>query len=445
MSRHQRTNRFINPSAQCAAILLTCTCALAQQQVDLNNDGFADTVRRELRLHMTDPVISRIVMVSGSDSSELYSVPSKYINDMFGWYVSPVGDLDGDGFEDLAVSAPACLLEEARGPEHPDGPRPALKGRIDLVSGASGSGLGTIFNPEITAGSIFGLAVAPVPDQDDDGLPDLVVGGTRFIAASQGGSIPSHSEYRWWVISTATGEPLRIGLGPLGSPGCEFLATGQSPEAFWQAHSIAGPQVILPGVIGDLDADGDVDEADAAALIGTWSAQEPGAWQVGDLDGNGEVSISDLSILLGQLGIPPDFMEAIGDPEIIETLADADLKFRPGLGGLPPCAYEPGGCHWWWNNWGNGSAGFNNDGNEGGGCPSCPPDQDHDGIPDGQDGDDDNNGIPDTGEHDQDDPDCWAEIYPRFVGEATQIPFDGPRVVGFGADGNYRADLPGGG
>ncbi len=53
-----------------------------------------------------------------------------------------------------------------------------------------------------------------------------------------------------------------------------------------------------PSCAGDLNADGQVNGADLATLLGAWGSAAPGP----DIDGNGNVDAADLSILLGNWG-----------------------------------------------------------------------------------------------------------------------------------------------
>lgn len=182
-------------------------------------------------------------MVSGADGLPILSVASKAPNDLFGWYVSSIGDFDGDRFEDLAVTAPTSLIAEGIGPNDPGGPIPPWRGRVDLISGASGDILRSLFNPEATMDSFFGLGAVAVADQDADGVPDVLVSGVRHVSAPP----PTTVEPQWWVISSGTGEALRFGMGPVGSVGCEFLNPGETADQFWASQAVAGRLVILVG------------------------------------------------------------------------------------------------------------------------------------------------------------------------------------------------------
>ena len=55
-------------------------------------------------------------------------------------------------------------------------------------------------------------------------------------------------------------------------------------------------------IAGDLDADGDVDLADLATLLGNYGSTSGTYYQDGDIDGDGDVDIADLAILLGNYG-----------------------------------------------------------------------------------------------------------------------------------------------
>lgn len=387
MSKRDATGRIFRGTTF-ATLLAACTCAFALQQVDFNSDGVPDTIRSEIRVDPTEPTISRVFALSGADGSELFATSSKTPSDLFGWWISPIGDLDLDGFPDLAVSAPASLIEEARGAEHPEGARPALRGRVDLISGATGSVITSIANSELTAGSIFGLGVATVPDQDADTVPDVAIAGIRAVWIPPAGDPrPAEFEWNWWVASAATGSTIRLGVGRVGTAGCEFLAPGETPSQFWLSNLADYILSVLPGLGGDLDGDGDVDVGDAGTLVEEWGDGSGGAppapgdssfWRVGDLDLNSTVGPEDLSILLAQFGLEP---ECLVDPDepLIDLGAwgpaagnDPDLTVRPGQGGLtftgPMCPYIH--CL-------DGNFSFGGDDDAGGGgdpgCTTCPP------------------------------------------------------------------------
>lgn len=57
----------------------------------------------------------------------------------------------------------------------------------------------------------------------------------------------------------------------------------------------------LPGILGDLDGDGDVDLADLAALLANYGQTGMGPGD-GDLDGDGDVDLADLAALLANYG-----------------------------------------------------------------------------------------------------------------------------------------------
>lgn len=346
---------------------------LGQQTIDLNNDGMFDTVRREVRLHQTDPVISRIVLVSGVDQVGWLSIPTKTPNDMFGWYVSPIGDFDGDAVEDLAVTAPASLIADGLGPEEPGGPIPAWRGRVVLISAATGIELMTLYNPESTADAIFGLGAAAVPDQDADGLPDILVAGIGMIPApTPEDPSATASGWMWWVMSTATTEPIRMGTGPVGSPGCEFLLPGESPHQFWAENLAAGALEFLPGLAGDLDGDGDVDEGDTNVFLEELSNTAQGSTRVGDLNGDGVLGIADLAVLLQQMGLSADMMESIDPNQMLNALRQAGDNHFNNTGQFTTGPQ----CPWIWlgNCQGGGMAGlFDDPGGGGGGCPGCVP------------------------------------------------------------------------
>lgn len=124
----------------------------------------------------------------------------------FGEVLEVLGDIDGDGTEDLAIGLPAATnqLGEATG-------------SVTVVSLATGSVLWTIFGE--APGEGFGVSLGALDDITGDGVPDLIVG------TSGGG-----------VARVLSGAPLPGGLAHSVGAGCD--SAGIVP-----ALSLTGPVI----------------------------------------------------------------------------------------------------------------------------------------------------------------------------------------------------------
>ncbi len=83
--------------------------------------------------------------------------------DQFGWIARNIGDVDGDGVNDVTTSAPTWSSAEG-----------AQAGRIYVYSGRSGT---LLWTADGNPGDQLGLGIEAAGDVDADGVPDVVAGG----------------------------------------------------------------------------------------------------------------------------------------------------------------------------------------------------------------------------------------------------------------------------
>lgn len=198
---------------------------------DVDEDGLGDVaVADSSGQTIGDDRFGRVYVYSGRTGElvrTLYPPPRTGMTSGFGERVSCAGDLDGDGVDDLAITADT----------NTDPGGPSFAGRVHVHSGATGSLLYSL-RPDPDAPNLnFGSDLARVPDLDGDGVSDLVVG--------------SYREARAYVFSGATGEQLYFVTSP-GTCSCAF------------GVHVAG--------IPDLDGDGRGDFA-----VGSREPIEPGS------------------------------------------------------------------------------------------------------------------------------------------------------------------------
>lgn len=185
----------------------------------------------------------------GLAASPAWVVESNRTDAYFGEYISAVGDLNGDGFGDVAVGAPHWDNGETN------------EGNVSIFFG-SATGLSS--TPAWTAESnqtsaLFGDSVA-AGDLNGDGFDDLVVGASSWEDNSA--IYIDEGKVFVWYGSTA-------GLGAPGTPGnADWTARGSQSNAYFG----------WPVVTGDFNGDGFSDIGVGANGYKNGSTTEGGAF-----------------------------------------------------------------------------------------------------------------------------------------------------------------------
>jgi len=149
---------------------------------DVNGDGYSDVIVGAPRYDHSEPNEGRAYVFYGSPStvSETadWTVVGQREGDFLGRVVASAGDVNGDGYADVIVSAPRYINSEG------------VEGRVYVYHG-SATGLSSEANwiaEGEQAGSSFGYSIAGAGDVNGDGYSDVIVGAPDYdhIESSEG-------------------------------------------------------------------------------------------------------------------------------------------------------------------------------------------------------------------------------------------------------------------
>jgi hypothetical protein len=231
---------------------------------DLDGDRLADTIIAAP--HAIVEGVGRGLLTARSPASgkEIWQQVGG-ADESFGWDLAPAGDHDGDGHSDLFVGAPDGEV-----------------GRVYLLSGKSGKRIRS-YAPA-TAVRTFGWYVARLDDVDGDGFPDLAAGA---FLEKDSADVPRGGAY---VFSARSGAQLHHWIGP---DAWSCLGDVVAAVADVDGDGRGEVAVSLPRTFDQArDRPGDVHIYSAASgsLLRRWSGS-----QAGELFGRMVVSTADLN------------------------------------------------------------------------------------------------------------------------------------------------------
>lgn len=183
---------------------------------DLDGDGVAELfVASDISIDAESPGI--VHALSGRDWHVIYDIPGIAPGDRYGYCITRMPDIDGDGVHDVAVGAAGqskeVLLKRAkRETGRSRGSTPVneriVPGYVELRSGVNGGLLQRKYGLSIpdalmadSKNDLFGVSICVIDDVDDDGLCDYLVSAPR--RANEGRVVGAIV-----AISSATGREL---------------------------------------------------------------------------------------------------------------------------------------------------------------------------------------------------------------------------------------------
>ena len=220
---------------------------------DINEDGtddFAVSAPTDLASGLSSA--GKVYVFSGATRQFIYALssPNAEESGVFGAAITNVGDVDNDGRDDLAVGA----YGENAGATN--------SGRVYVFSGFDGSPLFDLVSPLAQLDGAFGLVVEGVGDTDGDGLPDIAVGAplennTRGRAYIFGGD-----ESLIATIEPTEGDSVILGvdiagIGDVNDDGRTdvFIGVPQDDIGAINWAGTAGVWSMPPAVANELDAE----------------------------------------------------------------------------------------------------------------------------------------------------------------------------------------------
>jgi hypothetical protein len=171
----------------------------------------------------------------------IHEIRAEAAGDQFGWIARNLGDVDGDGACDFAVSAPFKTISGAE-----------RSGKAYVYSGRTG---GLLWSRDGGAGELLGIGIGEAGDTNGDGVPDVVIGapGSRsaYICSGDDGRVLQR------IGSPVEGVAFArkaMGIGDADGDGCADVLLGSPGFAPPNSGETPGPgfAFLYSGKTGEL-------------------------------------------------------------------------------------------------------------------------------------------------------------------------------------------------
>lgn len=145
---------------------------------DVNGDGFNDiAVSSDMGDDGITPDCGIVYIFSGADQTELMRFYGPEPNSRFGCEITYLGDMNNDGVSELLIGAKGSEVDLGNGLE-------TDVGRAFVADGATGTVMHVVSGQ--SAFGYFGSAVSAAGDVNKDGVPDFIVAAQEHTEASIG-------------------------------------------------------------------------------------------------------------------------------------------------------------------------------------------------------------------------------------------------------------------